>query len=104
MEPHEDIQHPSLPNFIIKIKDQSLMFSEEKLNYFNNELASYLKVFIIGYPCDIGASNCSDRTGSEKGSNNFREILDNRKTGTDNAEFKVNLSQCKLKIFDCGNI
>ena len=67
-------------------------------------MKDYIKIFIVGFPCDLGASNCGARTGSENGPNNFREIMELKKNATDNEEYKVNLSKTNLKVFDCGNI
>jgi hypothetical protein len=35
------------------------------LKYFNEEIEDYVKIFLIGYPSDIGALNCMSRTGAE---------------------------------------
>jgi arginase family enzyme len=67
-------------------------------------LNDYTKLFIVGYPCDLGAHFCDGRTGSERGPQNFHEILNQISESTDNAYYGVNLSTLKLKIFDCGNI
>jgi arginase family enzyme len=59
---------------------------------------------MIGYASDIGAYNFESRTGAEQGPASFREIAGIMSMPADNAYYKVDTSQAKLKIFDCGDI
>ena len=61
-----------MSNLIQRMNTDDL-FSEDQLTKINSTQID--KLFIIGYPCELGTRNQDGRAGVEKGPESFREIL-----------------------------
>lgn len=49
------------------------LFNDVKLSQLSS--CSKIKVFILGYPCEVGARNMNARTGCDRAPDTFRELL-----------------------------
>ena len=58
---------------LIEYKSLESIFNDEELTKLNSCLKT--KVFILGYPCEMGARNMGSRAGCERAPDTFRELL-----------------------------
>ena len=63
---------PKVPNLVSRISIEDLQ-KQEVLDRINASPA--VKVFLVGYPSELGTRNRDGRAGVEKGPESFREIL-----------------------------
>ena len=49
------------------------LFNDEKVEALNSCFKT--KIFIVGYPCEMGARNMNARAGCDRAPDTFRELL-----------------------------
>lgn len=89
-----------------KLQSKESLWSEEYINGLNSD-TTRAKLFIIGYPCEVGARNYEGRAGLDRGPDSFREIIDLTKLPSDPATFSSYLEKPltdSVRLIDCGNI
>ena len=105
------VSNSTLPTLVKSFKPEYLD-DEERLSTLNG--TPLTKVFLIGYPCEVGIRNQDGRAGTERGPDSIREIMSlaampaNPVTAgtvvTGAAVTGQSKIDGKVEIYDCGNI
>ena len=92
---------PKMSNLVTRIPLEELQKQEvlDKINAY-----PVPKVFLIGYPSELGTRNLDGRAGVEKGPESFREIMQLTQHPSDPASQTGGSYAQLVRIFDVGDI
>ena len=97
---------PTFKNMVKHLNMEDFFTSPEKQAKLREEGKKNQIVFLVGFPCDIGARNKDGRGGLERGPESFRELFSLTAFASDPASNSLENSKkaANVKIYDLGNV